>query len=147
MFYRSKIRRISIALALTTVLIFNGILLPATVSVVFAQDSAIDLTASGPSYGTPGSNITYELTLKNPTSQVVTDIMVWNPLPVNTTTVHRLSLQCDGTTITPAWDGATLGSTQDGTYKSGMAAIGVVGVLIDIALRRLQQSIETRRGL
>ncbi len=87
MFYRSKIRRISIALALTTVLIFNGILLPATVSVVFAQDSAIDLTASGPSYGTPGSNITYELTLKNPTSQVVTDIMVWNPLPVNTTYV------------------------------------------------------------
>jgi ABC-type nitrate/sulfonate/bicarbonate transport system permease component len=33
------------------------------------------------------------------------------------------------------------------TVMSGMVAIGVVGVLIDIALRRLQQSIETRRGL
>jgi ABC-type nitrate/sulfonate/bicarbonate transport system permease component len=30
---------------------------------------------------------------------------------------------------------------------SGMVAIGVVGVLIDMALRRLQQTIETRRGL
>ena len=30
---------------------------------------------------------------------------------------------------------------------SGMIAIGVVGLLIDVALRRLQQVIETRRGL
>jgi len=30
---------------------------------------------------------------------------------------------------------------------SGMVAIGMVGVLIDIALRRLQQFIEARRGL
>ncbi len=33
------------------------------------------------------------------------------------------------------------------TVMSGMVAIGVVGVLIDIALRRAQQFIETRRGL
>ena len=33
------------------------------------------------------------------------------------------------------------------TVMSGMVAIGVIGVLIDVALRRLQQSIETRRGL
>lgn len=33
------------------------------------------------------------------------------------------------------------------TVMSGMAAIGVVGLLIDIALRRLQQQIERRRGL
>jgi NitT/TauT family transport system permease protein len=33
------------------------------------------------------------------------------------------------------------------TVMSGMVAIGVVGLLIDIALRRLQQHIEQRRGL
>jgi ABC-type nitrate/sulfonate/bicarbonate transport system permease component len=33
------------------------------------------------------------------------------------------------------------------TVMSGMVAIGVVGILIDVALRRLQQHIETRRGL
>ena len=33
------------------------------------------------------------------------------------------------------------------TVMSGMVAIGVVGILIDIALRRVQQAIETRRGL
>jgi ABC-type nitrate/sulfonate/bicarbonate transport system permease component len=33
------------------------------------------------------------------------------------------------------------------TVMSGMVAIGVVGVLIDVALRRAQQHIDTRRGL
>ncbi len=33
------------------------------------------------------------------------------------------------------------------TVMSGMVAIGVVGLLIDVALRRLQQAIEKRRGL
>lgn len=33
------------------------------------------------------------------------------------------------------------------TVMSGMAAIGLVGLLIDIALRRLQQAIERRRGI
>jgi ABC-type nitrate/sulfonate/bicarbonate transport system permease component len=33
------------------------------------------------------------------------------------------------------------------TVMSGMVAIGVVGILIDVALRRVQQVIETRRGL
>jgi NitT/TauT family transport system permease protein len=33
------------------------------------------------------------------------------------------------------------------TVMSGMVAIGMVGVLIDVALRRLQSAIETRRGL
>ena len=33
------------------------------------------------------------------------------------------------------------------TVMSGMIAIGVVGLLIDVALRRVQQLIETRRGL
>jgi NitT/TauT family transport system permease protein len=33
------------------------------------------------------------------------------------------------------------------TVMSGMVAIGIIGVLIDTALRRLQQSIEARRGL
>lgn len=33
------------------------------------------------------------------------------------------------------------------TVMSGMIAIGAVGVLIDVALRRLQQRIETRRGI
>jgi NitT/TauT family transport system permease protein len=38
-------------------------------------------------------------------------------------------------------------SVSTATVMSGMVAIGVVGVLIDVALRRLQQFIETRRGL
>ena len=33
------------------------------------------------------------------------------------------------------------------TVMSGMLAIGVVGVIIDAALRRVQLTIETRRGL
>jgi ABC-type nitrate/sulfonate/bicarbonate transport system permease component len=33
------------------------------------------------------------------------------------------------------------------TVMSGMIAIGVVGILIDVALRRVQQTIETRRGV
>lgn len=33
------------------------------------------------------------------------------------------------------------------TVMSGMVAIGAVGILIDVALRRLQQAIEARRGL
>ena len=38
-------------------------------------------------------------------------------------------------------------SVSTATVMSGMVAIGVVGILIDIALRRVQQAIETRRGL
>ena len=38
-------------------------------------------------------------------------------------------------------------SVYTATVMSGMIAIGVVGLLIDVALRRLQQQIETRRGL
>ncbi len=38
-------------------------------------------------------------------------------------------------------------SLSTATVMSGMIAIGVVGLLIDVALRRLQQHIETRRGL
>ena len=38
-------------------------------------------------------------------------------------------------------------SVSTATVMSGMVAIGVVGVFIDMALRRLQQFIETRRGL
>jgi len=87
MFYRSKIRQTSLALALVAMLLFGGILLPATAPSALAQSESFSMTANGPTYVTPGSNITYELTLKNPTSQVVTDIMVWNPLPVNTTYV------------------------------------------------------------
>ena len=33
------------------------------------------------------------------------------------------------------------------TVMSGMIAIGLVGLVIDVLLRRLQQTIETRRGL
>ncbi len=38
-------------------------------------------------------------------------------------------------------------SVSTATVMSGMLAIGVVGVAIDVALRRLQQAIEARRGL
>jgi ABC-type nitrate/sulfonate/bicarbonate transport system permease component len=38
-------------------------------------------------------------------------------------------------------------SVSTATVMSGMAAIGIVGVLIDIALRRVQYMIESRRGI
>jgi NitT/TauT family transport system permease protein len=38
-------------------------------------------------------------------------------------------------------------SISTATVMSGMVAIGAVGVLIDVALRRVQQAIETRRGI
>jgi NitT/TauT family transport system permease protein len=38
-------------------------------------------------------------------------------------------------------------SVSTATVMSGMVAIGAVGIVIDVALRRLQQFIETRRGL
>lgn len=38
-------------------------------------------------------------------------------------------------------------SISTATVMSGMAAIGVVGILIDVALRRVQQVIESRRGI
>ncbi|MBP7962924.1 MAG: DUF11 domain-containing protein [Caldilineaceae bacterium] len=47
----------------------------------------LSLTPSGPNYATPGSNISYALTLKNFQNRAVTDIVVFNPLPANTTYV------------------------------------------------------------
>lgn len=38
-------------------------------------------------------------------------------------------------------------SVSTATVMCGMAAIGIVGLLIDVALRRVQQVIETRRGI
>jgi ABC-type nitrate/sulfonate/bicarbonate transport system permease component len=38
-------------------------------------------------------------------------------------------------------------SVSTATVMSGMVAIGVVGLLIDVALRRVQQTIEKRRGI
>lgn len=38
-------------------------------------------------------------------------------------------------------------SVSTATVMSGMVAIGAVGLLIDVALRRVQQAIETRRGI
>jgi ABC-type nitrate/sulfonate/bicarbonate transport system permease component len=38
-------------------------------------------------------------------------------------------------------------SLSTATVMSGMIAIGIVGLIIDVLLRRLQQAIETRRGL
>ena len=72
---------------LAVIVIFGSVLLWGAVPAVFAQDQDISLTLRGPSYVTPGSNITYELTLENLQSQPITDITVWNPLPVDTTYV------------------------------------------------------------
>ena len=59
--------------------------------------------------------------------------------------------------VEPGWDRIPYGA-QNRTHpfgifggvfqgSGGMVAIGVVGILIDVALRRVQQVIETRRGL
>lgn len=79
------------ALMLAVMLMFGGALLPTSMAgaapTAFAQDQDISLTLSGPGYVTPGSNITYELTLENLTSDAITDIEVFDPLPADTTHV------------------------------------------------------------
>ncbi len=86
MSYRSSVVQYSRVLALVA-LLFSGFLWPTSAPTAFAEGETITLTPSGPSYVLAGGNITYELTLKNFTSQPITAITVWNPLPIHTTYV------------------------------------------------------------
>ncbi|CAN5817271.1 hypothetical protein BH10CHL1_BH10CHL1_26950 [soil metagenome] len=87
MFHKAKILPNYLALLLVAMLAGSGLLLPATASVALAQTEPMTLTVTGPSYVTPGSNITYAMTVKNVTTQPITNIGIFTALPVNTTYV------------------------------------------------------------
>jgi len=75
------------------VMLVGSTLLPATArgaaALAFDPGLAFDLglTASASPYVTAGSNITYELTLKNLSGKVITEIGVFDPLPAHTSYV------------------------------------------------------------
>ena len=85
MFYRSKIRQTSLALALVAMLLFGGILLPDAAPAALAQGVDFSLLVSGPTYITPGHTITYEFTVKNLRNLAITNLVLHDPLPANTT--------------------------------------------------------------
>ena len=75
-------------LIVLSLLVGSG-LLPSVTPTVYAEadEAFITLTPSGPTYARVGANITYEYVLKNFLNESVTDIVIWNPLPANTTYV------------------------------------------------------------
>lgn len=77
---------------------------------VFAEGVDFKLTPSGPSYVTPGNNITYELTFKNERNLEMTGIEVLDPLPALTTYVS-------GGTLTTA-NGASVVKFELGTLAA-----------------------------
>ena len=87
MFYKSRLFPTNIAIALMTILICGGLLLPQLASVALAQIPAISLTVAAPTYVTPDNDITYVLTLKNLTNKPITEIGVFSVIPTNATYV------------------------------------------------------------
>jgi len=75
------------ALALLVVLVFGTVLPPRALPTASAEEAFIDLILRAPSYVTPGNTITYELEFQNLTSGAVTNIVVYDPIPANTTYV------------------------------------------------------------
>ncbi|MCB0130124.1 MAG: DUF11 domain-containing protein, partial [Caldilineaceae bacterium] len=87
MMKQRTIRFVEILIVLS-MLVSSGFL-PSATPVVLAEASEvfITLTPNGPTYARAGVNITYEYVLKNFLNEPVTDIVIWNPLPANTTYV------------------------------------------------------------
>lgn len=97
MFYKSRIRQSSFVLTLVAMLLCGGILpgLPYGTPAVYAQTSALLLRVGGPTYTQAGQNLTYEVTIQNMTSQVYTNVAIYNDLPANTTYVSGGALITD----------------------------------------------------
>jgi hypothetical protein len=87
MYDQSRIARTSSVLVLVALILFGGLPLSKGVPAAFAQSQTMSLTVSGPSYVTPGSNITYRLTVKNLAAQAITNIGVFSKLSANATHV------------------------------------------------------------
>ncbi len=87
MFHKSKLLQGGMALVLATLWLFSSILLPNTSSVAFAQDADFSLVVSGPPYANPGSDITYEFTVKNLRNLEITNFSFYSVIPANTTYV------------------------------------------------------------
>lgn len=75
------------ALMLLAVLVFSAVLPPRATPTVLAQEAHLSTSLRGPSYVTPGSNITYELEVQNLTTGALTDLLVTDPIPASTTYV------------------------------------------------------------
>ncbi|MFZ1756487.1 MAG: hypothetical protein WBO46_27615 [Caldilineaceae bacterium] len=87
MYHKARLLHISSALILVALLVLGGIGLPGTVPTASAQSQTLSIAVTGPSYVTPGSNITYQLTMKNLTGQEITDIGIFSKLSPHTTHV------------------------------------------------------------
>ncbi len=95
MFHKSKFVLGNLGQIWAALLIFAAVFMTAATPAAYAAGETITLTPFGPSYVYAGGNITYELTLKNFTAQPITEIIVWNPLPANTTYVSGGTLYED----------------------------------------------------
>ncbi len=81
---RWYVRRV---LALLVVLVFGAALPPQAAPTALAQDIPIDLYVNGSKYVNPGGNITYLAEVHSLTEQELTDIVIYYPIPANTTYV------------------------------------------------------------
>ncbi len=84
MYQKSKFVLVNIALTLVALLIFTVVSSTAATPAVFAAGEQISLKSSAPSYVYAGGNITYELVVKNYLSQPITNIVIFDTLPVHT---------------------------------------------------------------
>jgi hypothetical protein len=69
--------------------------------------------------------------IRNNTADSLTTLASGTVGALGTGTWHHLALTLNGSTITAAIDGVTVGSATDSTYSSGMAGLGVAGYQTD----------------
>ena len=69
--------------------------------------------------------------VRNNTSDILTTLASGTVAALGTGTWHHLSLSFQGSTITAAIDGTTVGSASDTTYRTGMVGLGTSGYQTD----------------
>lgn len=95
MFYQSRIRQSSLALALAMMLLFSSLLLPGVTPTVYAQTFDVILVVNSPSLVQPGQNLTYTINVRNQSSTTFTNFAFFNDLPANITYVSGGALITD----------------------------------------------------
>jgi hypothetical protein len=109
---------------------------------LIAQPGAVQLIAragSQHSFGPAGINDYYLQAddtgawsiVRNTTSHTLTTLASGHVTALGTGTWHHLALTVDGSTLTAAIDGVTVGSATDGTYSTGLAGLGTGGYQTD----------------
>ncbi|MEC3992179.1 ricin-type beta-trefoil lectin domain protein [Actinacidiphila sp. DG2A-62] len=69
--------------------------------------------------------------VRNNTSHTLTTLASGHVTALGTGTWHHLALTVDGSTLTAAIDGVTVGSASDSTYSAGLAGLGTGGYQTD----------------